>query len=470
MARKISTDLCVIGAGSAGLSVAAGAVQLGRKVVLIEKGEMGGDCLNYGCVPSKALLAAAARAAAIRDARRFGVTAGEPEIDFAAVMAHVHGVIAAIAPHDSQERFEGLGVIVIRAAAAFTGPRELAAGDAVIRAKHFVIATGSRAFIPPIEGLSAVPYFTNETIFGNRTRPAHLIIIGGGPVGVEMAQAHARLGSRVSLIEASTLLNKEDPEAVDVLRRALLDEGVAIHEHQKPAFVRRENGAIAVGVVGQIITGSHLLVAVGRRANIEGLDLEKAGVSSSDRGVNVNARLQTTNPRIYAAGDAASGLMFTHVAGDHASTIIRNVLFKMPARRRDHLAPRATYTDPEVAAVGFSLAEATARDPKARAVRWEFAKNDRAEAEAETAGFAKVMAGRDGRILGATIVGKGAGDMIHLFALAIANKMKMSAFTAYIAPYPTRSEAAKRVAGQWFTPALFSSRTRALIRVLAAFD
>jgi pyruvate/2-oxoglutarate dehydrogenase complex dihydrolipoamide dehydrogenase (E3) component len=470
MTRRISTDLCVIGAGSAGLSVAAGAVQLGRRVVLIEKGEMGGDCLNYGCVPSKALIAAASHAASIKEARKFGVAAGEPSIDFAAVMEHVRGVIAAIAPQDSQERFEGLGVTVIRAAAAFTGPREVAAGDALIRAKHFVIATGSRAIVPPIDGLASVPYFTNETIFANRVRPEHLIVIGGGPVGAELAQAHRRLGARVSIIDTSTLLGKEDPEAVDVVRRTLLDDGVALYEQQRLTSVRLENGAIKVALSGQFLTGSHILVAAGRRTNIDGLGLDKAGVRVSERHIETNARLQTTNPRIYAAGDAAGGLMFTHVAGDHASTVIRNILFKMPATRRDHLAPRATYTDPEIAAVGLSLADAIAKDTKARAVRWDFAKNDRAETERDTAGFAKVVADRNGRVLGATIVGKGAGDMIHLFARAVANRMKMSAFTAYIAPYPTRSEAAKRIGGQWFTLALFSARTRALVRLLAAFD
>lgn len=470
MTLRITTDLCVIGAGSAGLSVAAGAAQLGRKVVLVEKGEMGGDCLNYGCVPSKALIAAASHAAAIRKAAEFGLSTSEPRVDFAAVMGHVHGVIAAIAPNDSQERFEGLGVTVIREAGAFTGPREFVAGDAVIRAKHFVIATGSRAAIPAIEGLSSIPYLTNESLFGNRVRPEHLIVIGGGPVGAEMAQAHRRLGSRASIIESTTLLNKEDPEAVDVVRRALLDDGVDLYEGEKPTSMRLENGAIRVELGARSIVGSHLLLAVGRKPNIDGLGLETAGVAATQRGVDVNARLQTKNPRIYAAGDVASGLMFTHVAGDHASTIIRNILFKMPAKRRDHLAPRATYTDPEIAAVGLSLAEAMKLDRKAREVRWDFANNDRAETERETKGFAKSIAGGDGRILGATIVGKHAGDMIHLFALAVANKVKLSAFANYIAPYPTRSEAAKRVAGQWFTPALFSAKTRALVRLLAVFD
>jgi pyruvate/2-oxoglutarate dehydrogenase complex dihydrolipoamide dehydrogenase (E3) component len=470
MTRTIACDLCIIGAGAAGLSIAAGAAQLGRKVVLVEKGEMGGDCLNYGCVPSKALIAAASHAAAIRKAAEFGVIAGEPEIDFAQVMEHVRAVIAAIAPHDSQERFEGLGVTVIRAAGAFTGPSELAAGDALIRAKHFVIATGSSPAIPPIDGLDAAPYLTNETIFDLRTRPDHLIVIGGGPIGVEMAQAFRRLGAQVSLIDAASLLNREDAEAVEILRQSLLSDGVALYENETIERIRQEEGPIKVFIGKRMVSGSHLLVATGRRANIGSLDLEKAGVSYSSRGVGANDRLQTSNPRIYAAGDAAGGPQFTHMAGDHASTIIRNILFKIPAKRRDHLSPRAVYADPELAAIGLSEAEARAFDAKARIVCAPFAENDRARAERDPDGFVKVVTDRKGRILGATIVGRNAGDLIQLYALAIAERMKIAAFTNYIAPYPTRGEAAKRAGGAWYAPTLFSGRTRMLVRFLSLFD
>ncbi|MBI1365671.1 MAG: dihydrolipoamide dehydrogenase [Alphaproteobacteria bacterium] len=470
MTTKLAADLCIIGAGSAGLSIAAGAAQLGRKVVLIERGEMGGDCLNYGCVPSKALIAAAAHAKTITEAPQFGVFAGAPQIDFAKTMAHVRDAIAAIAPHDSQERFAKLGVKVIRDSAAFTGPREVKAGESVIRAKHFVIATGAKAVIPPIPGLDAAPYFTNETIFSNDTRPDHLLIIGAGPVGAEMAQAFRRLGSDVTMISASALLPKEDPEAVEIVREALKEDSVSIYENQKIDSVGADAAGVWITFGGQTINGSHILVAAGRRAVYDDLDLEKAGVAVTDGRIETNDRLQTANKRIYAAGDAAGGAQFTHLAGDHASTVIRNIVFKIPAARRDALCPRATFTDPEIAAVGLSPDEALSRDPKAKIVRWPFAENDRAVAEREIKGFVKAVTDAKGRILGACVVGRGAGDLIHGYAFAIANKLTIRAFTNYIAPYPTRGEALKRAAGAWYTPALFSARTRALARLLAAFD
>lgn len=471
MTQKIKADICIIGAGSGGLSVAAGAAQLGRKVVLIEKGEMGGDCLNYGCVPSKALIAAAARAEAMRSAAPFGIRSVEPEIDFSAVMDHVHSVIAAIAPHDSQERFEGFGVTVLRAAAAFVGPRTVSAGDAEIEAKHFVIATGSAPFVPPIPGLENVPYLTNETIFENRTRPRHLIVVGGGPIGVELAQAHRRLGAAVSVVEADTLLNRDDPEAVDIVRAALKREGVATYEKAKAVRAERAGDGVRLHLDnGATLDGSHLLVAVGRRASLDALALEKAGVERDGGRLKLDDRLRTTNKRIYAIGDAAGGLQFTHVAGDHASTLVRNILFKMPARRRDALAPRVTYCDPEIASVGLSEAESRAKHSDIVVARWPFKDNDRAQAELETEGFIKAFLTRKGAILGATIVGAGAGDAIGLWAFALANRLKISAFTNYIAPYPTRGEVSKRAGGAFFTPTLFSDRTRAVVKLLATFD
>lgn len=470
-ARKIKCDLCVIGAGSAGLSVAAGAAQLGRKVVLIEKSKMGGDCLNYGCVPSKALIAAAAHAVSVKKAARFGIHS-DPRIDFNAVIDHVHDVIAAIEPNDSQERFEGLGVTVIRAAAAFTGPRTLIAGDAEVNAKHFVIATGSSPVIPDISGLSDVPYFTNETIFDNRTLPDHLIIVGGGPIGCELAQAFARLGAKVSLLEQTTILNREDGEAVTLLRERLGQEGVALHEG---AAVKRVTSAasntISVEIgAGAPLQGSHLLIAAGRRANIDGLALDKAGVATTPKGVDVDARLRTANKRIYAIGDVTGGKQFTHVAGDHASTVVRNILFKMPAKRRDHLAPQVTYTAPEIASIGMTPDAALKGVAGERLARWSLTENDRAQAERATDGFIKVATDKKGRILGATIVGDNAGDLIQSWAFAYANKLPIRAFTNYIAPYPTKGEISKRAAGAWYTPTLFSDRTRALVRLLALFD
>lgn len=471
MPQTISADVCVIGAGSAGLSFAAGAAQLGRTVVLVEKGEMGGDCLNYGCVPSKAMIAAAAHAAAIREARMFGVTAGEPDIDFAAVMDHVHAVIAAIAPHDSVERFEGLGVKVIRARAEFTGPRSVRAGETDIEAKHFVIATGSSPVLPPIPGLAETPHFTNETIFSNRVRPRRLIVIGGGPIGTELAQAHRRLGSESTIIDGMTILNREDVDAVEIVRKRLIAEGVGLHENAKVARIDRSGDGVVVTLeTGARIEGSHLLVATGRRANLGGLGLDKAGVALNGGNLQLDGRLRTTNKRIYAAGDAAGGAQFTHLAGDHASTLVRNILFKTPAKRRDWLCPRATYCDPEVAAAGLTEAEAKAADPSCRTVKWPLKDNDRAQAERDTEGFIKAFIGKGGRILGASIVGRGAGDLIALWSFALANRLKIGAMTAYIAPYPTRGEISKRAGGAFYTPTLFSGRTRALVKLLATFD
>jgi len=470
MTTSVSADICVIGAGSAGLSVAAGASQLGKRVILCEKGKMGGDCLNYGCVPSKALIAAASAAATARSASKFGVLVSEPRTEFTAVMDHVQSIVDAIAPHDSQERFEGLGVTVIREAATFIDAQRVRAGEMVISAKFFVVATGSSAFIPPIDGIGDVPYLTNETVFSNRVLPGHLIIIGGGPIGIELAQAHRRLGARVTIIEADRILNKEDPEAAELVRKSLTEEGVSIREGSAVKSVSAQGGEVDVSLPGETIRGSHLLVAVGRRANLAGLDLQKAGVRLSNEAIELDSRLRTSNKRIYAIGDAAGGAQFTHLAGDHASTFIRNALFKMPAKRRDALCPRVTYSDPEIASVGLAEREALKIDPGARCVRWDFKDNDRAQAEKRTEGFAKIVIGRNGKILGATIAGKAAGDHLQPLALAIANGMKIGAFTAMIAPYPTRGEALKRAAGAWYAPSLFSERTRSVVRLLSLFD
>lgn len=470
MTKTIDADICIIGAGSGGLSVAAGAAQLGRNVVLIEKGEMGGDCLNTGCVPSKALLAAAARAQSFRTSEKFGIATTEPNVDFAAVMDHVHGVINAIAPVDSQERFEGFGVTVIREHAAFTGPRQVKAGATTVNAKHFVIATGSTPFVPPISGLSQGPYFTNETLFDNRARPDHLIVIGGGPIGVELAQAHRRLGSQVSIIEGQTILNKDDPELVAIIRDQLIDEDIKIYEGAMvDAVIHRADG-VSVAVDGKTISGSHLLVAVGRKPTVDGMNLEAANVEFSPRGISVDKRLRTSNKRIYAIGDVIGGRQFTHVAGYHASVIVRNMLFKLPATNNDDQAPWVTYCDPELAHVGLTEEDAHKANKGAKISRWSFDENDRAQAERNTNGLVKVITDKGGNILGASIVGPGAGDLIQSWAFAISNKQKIKAFTNYIAPYPTRGEASKRAAGAFYTPTLFSNKTRRLISLLSIFD
>ena len=470
MTKTIDADLCIIGAGSGGLSVAAGAAQLGRKVVLVEKGDMGGDCLNTGCVPSKALIAAASRAQAMRTASKYGVADIDPAIDFGAVMDHVHGVIAAIAPVDSQERFEGFGVTVLREHAAFTGPRQIKAGPHIVNAKHFIIATGSTPFAPPIKGVEETPYFTNETIFNNRTLPRHLIVIGGGPIGVEMAQAHRRLGAEATIIEGETILNKDDPELAAVVRRQLTEEGVELLEGAMVDSLSVEEGNVVATAGGKTVRGSHLLIAVGRTPAVNDLNLEAAGVDYDRKGVKVDNRLRTTNKRIYAIGDVTGGRQFTHVAGYHASIIVRNILFKAPSNNNDDQAPWVTYSDPELAHVGLTEAAAREQYGDVKTVRWGFDENDRAQAERDMRGFVKAVTKKNGSILGASIVGKDAGDLIQPWALAIANGLKIKAFTNYIAPYPTRGEANKRAAGAWYTPTLFSDRTRKLVSLLSIFD
>jgi pyruvate/2-oxoglutarate dehydrogenase complex dihydrolipoamide dehydrogenase (E3) component len=473
MSATLTPDICVIGAGSAGLSVAAGAAQLGADTLLIEADKMGGDCLNYGCVPSKALLAAAHAAEAVRRAQRFGIRAQEPEIEFAAVHAHVHGVIAAIAPHDSEERFAGLGVRVIRARACFTGPRELVAGGLRISARRFVIATGSRPLVPPIPGLDRVAYLTNETVFDITERPRHLLVLGGGPIGCELAQAFRRLGSSVSIVEMASLLPKDDPELVDVVRQRLRDEGVALFEGRKVGAVEPIEGGIALLARGDggtdRIEGSHLLAAAGRRANFADLGLAAAGIAHDAQSIKVDARLRTSNRRVYAIGDAVGGLQFTHLAGYHAGIVIRNALFRWPARVDDRALPWATYTEPELAQVGLSEAAARAAGRRVEVLRWPFAANDRAQAERATEGLVKAVVTPRGRILGAAVVGPQAGELIQPWVLAIASGLKIGALATMIAPYPTRGEAGKRAAGSFYTPKLFGPRTRALVRFLRRF-
>jgi pyruvate/2-oxoglutarate dehydrogenase complex dihydrolipoamide dehydrogenase (E3) component len=473
MAERIEADLCIIGGGSGGLSVAAAASQLGARTVLIERGRMGGDCLNTGCVPSKALLAAAKHAAAVRASGAFGIRLPEPQIDFAAVMRHVQDVIAAIAPMDSAERFTGLGVRVIRAAARFAGTREIAAGDAVIRARRGVIATGSAPVVPPIPGLGEVPFFTTETIFDNRALPDHLIVIGAGPVGIELAQAHRRLGAQVTVIDAAQALAKDDPELVTLLLERLRAEGVAIIEGAAIRRIEGDGAGIAValqeGEAERRVAGSHLLVAAGRRPHLAELALDQAGIATDQKGALIlDRRLRTTNRRVYAVGDAAGGPQFTHLAAHHAGIVIRNALFRLPAKADAGALPWVTYTEPELAQVGMTEAQARARHGRDLAIlRWPFHDNDRAQAERATHGLVKIIARRNGRVLGASILGAHAGELIQSWGLAIAGGIRLGTIAGMIAPYPTFGEASKRAAGSFYLRRLFGDRTRRLVRLLA---
>jgi pyruvate/2-oxoglutarate dehydrogenase complex dihydrolipoamide dehydrogenase (E3) component len=462
--QKIKTDICIIGAGAGGLSVAAGAVQMGAKVVLIEAGEMGGDCLNYGCVPSKALISAAKQAQSTRAGGK-GIAGVEPQIDYAAAMGHVEDAISTIAPHDSQERFEALGCTVLRSYGKFTSGRAVQAGDVEVTARRFVVATGSRAFVPPIAGLDTVPYLTNETLWKQRAAPKHLLVLGGGPIGLEMAHAHRRLGCEVTVVDAGTVLGREDPEAVEVVKKALQADGVVLKENAMVQAVCGSAGDITLTLEGgETVHGTHLLVAVGRKANIDNLELETAGVKRSRTGIDVDTKLRSSNKRIYAIGDAAGGMQFTHVAGYQAGVLIRSLLFGLPAKASTHHIPRATYTDPEIAQIGMTEGEARAAyGDKLELSRAEISGNDRAittgrakAAGGGSAGFVKVMIVK-GRPVGVTIVGPDAGELIAFWALAFANNLKMGQIAGMVAPYPTLMEVNKRAAGAYFTPRLFEN-------------
>lgn len=470
----LSPDFCVIGAGSGGLSFAAGASQMGASVVLVERGKMGGDCLNFGCVPSKSLLAAAQSGHTIKTSSQFGWKGARAEVDFKKVHDHVHGVIAAIAPHDSVERFEAMGVKVILEEAHFTDHQTLTTKTHLIQAKRFVIATGSYPFIPPIEGLSSTPYYTNETIFDLQELPKYLVVIGGGPLGIELAQAFCRLGSQVTLLQTHKILPKDDPDLTVKLKNILIKEGIEIQENAKITSIQGKNQEINISYedgTGQIqhISSTHILVAAGRRPTIESLNLEAAQIQFSLKGIDVDSHLRTSNSRIYAIGDCVGSYPFTHVANYHAALVIRNSIFKLRAKVQTTAIPWVTYTDPEFAHVGFLESQLQDQKISYKVLTLDFDDNDRAQAEHRTKGTIKVLSSPKGRILGVTILGPSGGELIYPWVLAIQNKLKISALANSIAPYPTLSDINKRIAGQFYTDKLFSSRMKKIVRWLMWF-
>jgi pyruvate/2-oxoglutarate dehydrogenase complex dihydrolipoamide dehydrogenase (E3) component len=475
MAELLKPDICVIGAGAGGLSVAAAAAALGASVALIEKAKMGGECLNSGCVPSKALIAAARRVASIKGASEFGIVVDRPSINFLDVQRHVEDVIAAIAPNDSKERFAALGVRVVAGAAKFKDATTIVVDDADIevQARRFVIATGSSPAIPPISGLDKVPYLTNDSVFNLTACPKRLIVIGAGPVGIELAQAYRRLGAEVTVLDAASPLSHDDPECAEFVLEQLAREGVVLRTGVDIKSVKRARGKILVVIAGPIgeepIEGTHLLLAAGREPNIAKLGLDAAGIKCESGAIIVDNRLKTTNRRVYAIGDVAGGPRFTHVANYHAGLVVRNALFRLPAKvNYDHI-PWVTYTDPELAQVGLTEAQARARRYTIRILRWPYDENDRAHAERETKGHIKVITTKGGRILGATIVGAGAGELIATWALAISQRMNIRAFVATVLPYPTLAELGKRAALSYFTARLTSPMLRRIIGLLGRF-
>jgi pyruvate/2-oxoglutarate dehydrogenase complex dihydrolipoamide dehydrogenase (E3) component len=474
MTETLTSDICVLGGGPGGLSVAAAAAAFGVPTVLIERSKMGGDCLNTGCVPSKALLAAAKRAESIRSAGAFGLNVQNIGVNFTKVHDRVHSVIAALAPTDSAERLTGLGVRVIREHAEFKDRNTVTAGGIEIRARRFVIATGSAPAVPPIAGLDSGPFLTNESIFNLKERPEHLIIIGAGPVGLEMGQAFRRLGSSVTVLEAAQPLANDDPECVAILLDRLEQEGIVIRCGVKVIGISHAGGAVTATIEAagaeQTITGSHLLVATGRRPVIDGLGLDAAGIRYDRRGIVVNRKLKTSNWRVYAIGDCAAGhSLFTHAANYHAGLVIRNALFRLPVRANNSAIPWATYTDPELAHTGLTEAQARARRIKIRIARWPYHDNDRAQIERDTHGHIKVITTRNGKIVGATIVGAQAGELIAMWTLAIARGLNIRVFTNIVLTYPTLSELGKRAAIDFFAPGLTSAWVRRIIGWMRIF-
>jgi pyruvate/2-oxoglutarate dehydrogenase complex dihydrolipoamide dehydrogenase (E3) component len=473
-------DLVVLGAGTAGLVVAAGAagLGLGLKVALIERHLMGGDCLNVGCVPSKCLIGSARVAAAMRHSDRLGIVPPTSvEVDFAAVMQRMRQLRADISPNDSAQRFRQLGVDVFFGQGQFLSDSAISVGDAILRFKKAVIATGARASQPNIPGLPEAGYLTNETVFSLTQRPAKLAVIGGGPIGCELAQAFHRLGSEVVLFHNKPhLLDREDPDAAEVVQQALQHDGIQLVLHSQIQRVEgRPMGKVihyqSQGQTHQIVV-DQILVGAGRTPNVDGLNLEQANVRYDARqGVMVNDYLQTSNPKIYAAGDICMNWKFTHAADAAARIVIKNTLFSPWGLGRSKLSslvmPWCTYTDPELAHVGLSEAEAGDRNIPIQAITIPFQHVDRAIADGTTQGFVKILHRRGSdQIVGATVVGAHAGDLISEITTAIVGKVGLSTLASVIHPYPTHAEAIKKAADA-YRRTLLTPRTQGILKLLA---
>ena len=472
---QYDVDLCIIGAGAGGLSIAYGASHLGRSVVMFEAEEMGGDCLNHGCVPSKALISAAKYAHAQGAGAKFGVKPAKAKVDFETVKSHIKGVIDTIAPVDSQERYEGFGVTVIREFARFKDAKTVESDTTEVRAKRFIVATGSRASAPPIPGLADVPYLTNETIFSMDEQPEHLLVIGAGPIGLELGQSFRRLGSQVTIVDIAAPLGRSEPEHAKALVHALESEGVVFRAPVKTEKISGKAGDITIHLEGgEKLKGTHLLVAAGRAPAVMNLNLDAAGVKHDRRGIETDDCLRTSNKKVFAVGDTAKtpegfprgGL--THAAGYHAKVIVGAFYYMPPIINRimgkantDQM-PAAIYTAPELASIGLTEAQARDAGHNVKVLKFEFEENDRAIAERNREGEVKIIATTKGKILGASIIGESAGDLLQIISLALANKIKVGGLTKYISPYPTRAEAVKRAASSFYTETIFGPKFQKL--------
>jgi pyruvate/2-oxoglutarate dehydrogenase complex dihydrolipoamide dehydrogenase (E3) component len=473
---KYDYDLGIIGGGAAGLTAAAGAAQFGAKTILIEKSaKLGGDCLHFGCVPSKTLIRTAAVWNLAGRSKAFGLPSLTlPPVDLGAVMDHVGRVIEIIQHHDSPERFCGLGAEVRFGRPVFSDDHVVELDGQRVAAKSWVIATGSSPVIPPIEGLAAVPYWTNETVFSQRTLPGRLIVLGGGPIGLEIAQAFARLGSKVAVVEfTDQILGPEDTDMADILGARLEAEGVKIHRGTKALKVESRESAILLTVApaaqdgpSTTIEGDALFLSTGRKPNAGHLALDKAGVNFTPRGIPTDARMRTNISHIYACGDVNGQLPFTHVAGYEAGIALTNAVLHLPRKADYGKIGWCTYTDPEVASIGYNEKRARKEGLEYRIIEERFAENDRALAEGEAIGKIKILLDGKDRLLGCQIIGAHAGELIHEWIVAQNGVVKLSTMAGTVHVYPTLSEISKRAAGRVFADKLFSDRTKSILRFL----
>lgn len=464
-------DFCVIGAGSAGLSFAEDAVQMGASVIIIERGKMGGDRLNYGCVPSKSLIAAAKFCNDIKKSMVFGCHPKRVRLSYKQVHDHIHQLIESIAPHHSVERFEKLGVKVINREGRFKDPYIIETERHTIEAKRYIIATGSSPLIPSINGLDSISYYTNETIFDLNTLPERLVVIGGGPIGIEMAQAFHRLGSAATVLEASLVLPNDDHELTAHLLGILRGEGLDIREQVNITRIKKSEHGALIQYKDHLeqehtIKASHVLVATGRRPNIQDLNLSAAGVEFTEKGIKVDKYLRSTNSRIYAIGDCIGGSQFTHVAGYHAKIVLRNSIFRLRTKLQTTAIPWVTFTDPELAHVGALEAQLLQDSIPHQVLRLPLKENDRAQIDRKTEGQIKVLVSPKGHILGVTILSTHAGELIFPWVMAIQNKLKLPSIVNTMAPYPTLSEISNSVADGYYKNKLFSPRMKGFVRLL----
>jgi pyruvate/2-oxoglutarate dehydrogenase complex dihydrolipoamide dehydrogenase (E3) component len=462
-------DLVIVGGGPAGLTAAGFAMQLGASVAIVEKNRIGGDCTWYGCVPSKALLKAAKVAHTMRSSDRFGLESIEPIVDLKQVMAHVQSVVNDVYQHESPDvlRADGIGVFI--GDCRFLDPHTIAVDDVFISAKRFLIATGAHPFVPPISGLDTINYLTYESLWTLEKLPEHLVVLGGGPIGCEMAQAFRRLGAKITIVEGEErILLRDDPAVSEVLAGVFESEGIDLKLSAKAEHAWQDGNDIHLIAGGDEIVCDNLLVAIGRRPNVDGLDFEKSGVKYSPKGIEVDDHLRTSQSHIYAAGDCIGGYQFTHYAGWQAFMAVRNALLPGAVSGISEYVPWTTFTDPEVAHIGMSEAEAKEEHgDNVMTCNWPMDKVDRARTEGNTTGFIKLVHKKDGALLGATIVAGRAGEMIHEWVLALKNGMKVGDIAEMIHVYPTYSTASMQASADVRVSQLLSGTSGKVIRGLA---